>query len=153
MPLNPHKESKQDNVIHIGTIVRRPTGHVLVTSAGHLTLVARKERLTPWQDQRVVISGICGGPDTIEVVSIDEMMNEDEIRECASFILGRYRQHADQHVRKRVEAAIRCGAPRQVAIWQAISSRLTLLRGATASDAFLSTFSTGKRNPGSDDHG
>jgi hypothetical protein len=152
MPLNPHKESK-DKTIHTGTIVRRPTGYVLVTSAGHFTLVARKERLAPWQDQRVVISGICGGPDTIEVVSIDEMMNENEIRECAGFILGRYRQHADQHVRKRVEAAIRCGTPQQVAIWQAISSRLTLLRGATASDAFLSTFSTGKRNPGSDDQG
>lgn len=118
------KEPQRDETIHVGTIVRGPSGYVLVTSSGNLALSGDKETLKLWQERRVVISGVCRGLVTIEVNSIDEMMSECEILECADFLATRYRREVDQHVRTRLDVAIKCGSPQQIAIWKAISSHL-----------------------------
>jgi hypothetical protein len=132
-PKSSKEEPERDKTIYVGTIVRGPSGDVLVTSSRDLALVSGKESLMAWQERRVVISGVCCGPDAIEVTSIDEMMSEREILECVGFLASRYRQHAHQHARDRLEAAIKSGSPQEIAVWRAITSLLESQRGAARS--------------------
>lgn len=141
-----HLDSSQakpecNNGIHVGTAVRGPNGVVLVTSSRNFALVSAEHDLRNWQERRVVISGVYREPETIEVKSIDEMMTECEILDCARFLVSKHGPHADEHVRNRLEAAIRGGSPQQIAVWRAIFRHFpSSPSAAMAPSAFLSTF-------------
>ena len=111
-----------------GTVLESPTGLVLVKDSGATLKLCGDDDLSNRAGEYVLIDGELTPDGHLQVVSVGQMMTDEELGQCAHFLYERHGPAATDHANHRLDLAQKEGSAADVEIWREIVERVKEIR-------------------------